>query len=178
MSIFQNITVLNGLNKCIAFARRKKKPFIESFSAVSTYLLGKGLRQEQPPALLPAACRIQRGNNKLRRIFNLLFFVYFFWKWAKTLKKLEFVYLWAKAIPLLHAFNPAILWNLRNTHEKINFKQPDLKKYNEFWVKLKFSEGSFNFPQNSIIFCAFYQGGYTARSPLFITPGSSKVKKN
>ena len=80
MSIFQNITVLNGLNKYIAFAQRWKKPFIESFSAVSTYLLGKGLHQEQAPALLPAACRIQRGNNKLRRIFNLLFFVYFFWK--------------------------------------------------------------------------------------------------
>ena len=39
---------------------------------------------------LPAVCRIESVNDQLEKILNLPFFMYFFQKWAKTFKDLQF----------------------------------------------------------------------------------------
>ena len=54
------------------------------------WLHGRGLHPLQPPVPLPAARKAQRVNNEPGKILNLLFFVYFFWKWAETFNKLQF----------------------------------------------------------------------------------------
>ena len=53
-------------------------------------LHGRGLRSLQSPVPLPAARWVQRGNDVPVKVLNLLFFVYFVWKWGETFKKLPF----------------------------------------------------------------------------------------
>ena len=52
-----------------------------------------GLRRETPPPAIPGAVAsggAQKVNDEPRKILNLLFFIYFFWKWAKTFNNLLF----------------------------------------------------------------------------------------
>ena len=58
--------------------------------ALSTWVHGRGLRPLQPPVSLPAAWRAQKVNDESVKVFNLLFFINFFRKWAETLEKLRF----------------------------------------------------------------------------------------
>ena len=94
---------------------------------------GRGLSPLQPPVSLPAAWRAQKVNDEPVKVFNLLFFINFFRKWAETLEKLRFF-----------SFGPKQCFYLTHSaceySEKLalkknkygNFKRLYLKSYSKF----------------------------------------------
>ena len=124
----------------------KKRLF---FAALITCVHAKRLRPLQPPVLLSSICRDERVNDEPVKVLNLLFF-YFISKWRKTCQKL---YLFEKL-----AF------------KKNNGTPTGCKAWANLESKQTFSESSFNFLQNSVVFCTLYSGGYTLRSSTPYNP--------
>ena len=58
--------------------------------ALLTWVHGMGLRPLQSPLSLPGARRALRVNDEPGKNLNLLYFVYFFWKWAAAFEKPQF----------------------------------------------------------------------------------------
>ena len=129
-----------------------------------TWLQGSRLHHVQPPVLLPAARQSQRINDEPVEDLNILFFVFFIWKWQETFKKLHFL-----------TFGPKQCFYLthsaRECFEKLAFKKKQknatLKRFlskarASCESKLTFSESYLYFFQNRIGFCALYSRGYMA----------------
>ena len=107
----------------------------------------RGLRPLQALVPLLAARRAQRVNDEAVKILNMLFFVYFIWKWGETLEKAAFFHFLTKAILLLNPFSPGILWKSgifkKTEHATLNGCISKARTNSE--LKLTFSESSFNF---------------------------------
>ena len=110
-----------------------------------------GLYALQPPVPLPAARRAQRVNDEPVKVLNLLFFVYFIWKWGETLEKPHFLTFEPK--PCFYLTHSA-----RKYFEKVAFKEKQktknatVKTKDNSESKITFSESSFNFLQNRVVF--------------------------
>lgn len=70
----------------------KQRSFLHT---LPTWVHGTGFHPLQPQMQLLASVatsgsRRSKVNNELRKVLNLLFFLYFFYKWADTFTKLQF----------------------------------------------------------------------------------------
>ena len=87
-----------------------------------------GLYALQPPVPLPAARRAQRVNDEPVKVLNLLFFVYFIWKWGETFEKLHFFTFGAKqCFYLTHSTQEYFEKLAFEKNTKFNFKRLYLK---------------------------------------------------
>ena len=116
--------------------------------AHSTHL---GTWQGALPPTTPDAA--QRVNDEPVKILNLLFFIYFFWKWANTIKKLQFFpFGTKKCFYLIHSaleyFEKLALKKKKKTILNNCISRARLNSES----KLTFSGSSFNFLQNRIVF--------------------------
>ena len=110
--------------------------------------------------------RVQRVNDEPGKILNLLFFAYLFGKWAETFNKLQFFTFGQKQC--LYFTHSTLQY-----FEKLTLKKKQKKNLNGYISKTRtnldskpiFSESSFNFLQNSIIFCKIYPRGYSTTTP-------------
>ena len=124
----------------------------------------KRLRPLQLLVPLSSACRDERVNYQPVKVLNLLLFLYFILKWRKTFEKLHFFLSGPKqCFYLTHS--------AREVFKILAFKKQNgtsngcISKPGAISVlKLTFSESSFNYLQNSVVFCTLYPGGYTLRS--------------
>ena len=96
------------------------------------------------------ARRAQRVNDEPVKVLNLLFFVYFIWKWGETLEKLHFF-----------TFGPKQCFYLTHSVREY-FEKLALKKNDGANNIQTFSESPFNFLQNRVVFCTLHPRGYTA----------------
>ena len=104
--------------------------------ALSTWVHGRGLRPLQPPVSLPAAWRAQKVNDEPVKVFNLLFFINFFRKWAETLEKLRFFS--SRPKQYFYLTHSACEYSEKLALKKNkygNFKRLYLKSYSKFRVK-------------------------------------------
>ena len=144
----------NIYRKFIQFSS-KQRCFLH---ALPTWVHGRGLRHLQPPSPLPAA------NDELVKVLDLLFFCLFHLEMRKNFGKTAFFHFWTKAMLLLNTFSPGILWKTsikkpKKTPETLNGCISKARANSE--SKLTFSESSFNFLQNSVVFYTLYPRGYT-----------------
>ena len=109
-----------------------------------------GLRPLQPPVPLPATRRAQRVNDEPVKVLNLLFFVYFIWKWGETFEKLHFFSFGPKQS--FYPFSTRILWktDIKQKTKNVTFNGCISKARANSESKLTFSESSFNFLQKGL----------------------------
>ena len=91
------------------------------------------------------------------RVLNLLFFAYFIWKWEKTFEKLHFFTFGSSQ----EYFEKLAFKKKQN--KKCHFKRLISKARTNSESKVTFSESSFNFLQESVVFSTLYPRGYRAR---------------
>ena len=112
--------------------------------------MGVGLLQS--PVLLRAARRVQTVNDKPVKDLNLLFSVYFIWKWGETFKNLDFSTFEPKqCFYLTHSTREYFEKLAFKKNKKFNFKRLYLKDSGKF-RELTFSEIWFNFVQKRLFF--------------------------
>ena len=101
------------------------------------------------------------------KVLNLLFFTSFFWKWAETSEKLQSFAFGPKQCFYLTHWAREYFENchLRNTKkETLNGCISKARTNSE--SKLTFSESSFNFLSNRVVFCTLYMaGGFAPYNP-------------
>ena len=106
----------------------------------------RGLRPLQALVPLLAARRAQRVNDEAVKILNLLFFVYFIWKWGETLEKLPFFTFGPKqCFDLTHSAREYFEKLTLKKSKKRNFKRLYLKSSGEFRVETKIFRTSIQF---------------------------------
>ena len=127
---------------------------------------GRRLHLWKPSLLLQVVRRAQRVNDEPVKDVNLLFFVYFIWKLGENFWKLHFFTFGPKqCFYLTHS--------VRESFQKLAFQKKTKnatlngcvsKDRANYETILTFSESSFNFLQNKVVFCTLYSRRYTAGS--------------
>ena len=161
-----------GISSCCFICLRVNRPdFFIDFLILVLHV--GGLPSLQPPVPLLAAPRAQKVNDEPVKVLHLLFFVYFIWKWVETFEKLHFFTFGSnQSFYLTHS--------AREYLEKLAFKKKTTKNptLNGFISKarayskskLTFSESSFNFLQNRVVFTR--QGALSPTTPGAAASGS------
>ena len=105
---------------------------------------GRALCPLQALVPLPATRQAQTVNDEPIKVMNLLFFIYFIWKWGETLENCIF-----SLLDQSNAFTEPIQpentlknWYLKEKH---NFKQLYLKSLGQFRVKTNIFSKSIQF---------------------------------
>lgn len=118
-SFYITIVLINSVNPetiwKIKTKKKHKKPTLNGhISKTKMNSESKPTRQGgpslQPPPPLPAERGAQKINVEPGKSLNLIFVVYFLWKWILVFKKNAMFDIWTKVMPLFNLLSPEMFW--------------------------------------------------------------------